>query len=133
MNQKQNQKQNIAGKDTPILVSKHFYERWNERVDKSIDNLQDFRNIMAELLRDKTLLHLSGDYFMLENVIVVCSEDNKGNKVLLTTLGIKENCPFVYQTIKYNGAKYFKKILREYGNLYLGEEAKPGDVNFKYN
>lgn len=133
MKKKEIKKANIKGKDANFIISKHFHQRWLERVDKTYDTLPAFKEVMLEYLGKSTLSHISGDYFLLNGIIIVADFDKYGNVILLTTLGKKDNCPDVYNTIKFNGARYFKKILREYGNLYLGPEAPVGKQVFMYN
>ncbi len=123
----------IMGQNTTFIISKHFFDRWTERVDKTYEgDIEGFKEAFNSCLSRGYLSHISGDYFLFKDILLVASRVDDGRVLLLTVLGSINVCENVYGIIRKYGSIYFKKILREYGNLYLGPEAPKGEIRFAY-
>ena len=102
-----------------INVTHHFYQRWCERVfghKKDISGIYDHVN--KEIADCKTLKAVSGDFYLLNDYLVIAAK--KENTVtLITTFGPTNECSTVYNYIKSHGAFSFNQTLKKYGKLPL--------------
>lgn len=105
--------------ENQVNITYHFYQRWKERVlvhNKTNNDI--YEHVNKKVAECKTLKAVSGDYYLLDDYLVIAAK--KDNIVtLITTFGDTEECQNVYDYIKSHGAFSFNQTLKKYGKIPL--------------
>lgn len=99
----------------------HFFRRWNERIkEPRFDNKKELADYIRKKYPANIVKHVSGDYYIMSNLIVTCAEDKKKNNIVfITVYGTIENNPILYNILITQGVKGVKKTHKLYGKIPL--------------
>lgn len=114
-----NESVDISLEENEVNITNHFCKRWNERVLDEPETMEDVQNhLKTHISTCKTLKAVSGDFYLLNDYLVIAAK--KENIVtLITTFGSTKECNTVYEYIKNYGAFSFNQTIKKYGKIPL--------------
>ena len=104
-----------------IILSDHFFDRWNERVQRiTFNDKAELEEYIKTNFDKNKMYHLNGDHYLLDGIMggIFITADKKNDKIkLITTLGTYNDNPVVYNLII---SGEMNSIIKRYGKINLG-------------
>lgn len=99
----------------------HFFNRWNERVlGPKFEEKDELELYIKENYSAKKIKHLSGDYYLMDDLVITCSIDEDDNSIVFITIyGDKKDNPILYNILISEGVMAFKKARKKYGKMNI--------------
>ena len=101
----------------------HFFNRWNQRIKTpKFENKFELEDYIKKNYPAKKMQHISGDYYLMNNIITTCTIDKTDNSLLFVTIyGTIEDNYILYNILITEGAKGVSKIHKKYGKIKLSK------------
>lgn len=103
-----------------IVLSDHFFERWNERIKRiNFKSKEDLQKYIRRNFNKRNMYHLDGDHYLMDKMIggiYLTAVKEDGRIYLITTLGLYKDNPVMYNIIT---SGEMKKIISKYGKINL--------------
>lgn len=112
-----------GSKKSDFRFTNHFFDRWNERVANPIfENKIDLEDYIKENFNHKNIEHISGDYYIMDDLIITCANDeNDGHIIFITIYGTIEDNPILYNVLITQGVYGVKKTHKLYGKININQ------------
>lgn len=110
-------------KNEDFRFTNHFFKRWNQRMKcPKFEYKDDLEKYIKENYPAKKIKHISGDYYIMDNIIITCTKDNTDNSLLFVTVyGTVEDNFILYNILITEGAKGVSKTHKKYGKIKLSK------------
>lgn len=101
----------------------HFFERWNQRIkNPQFDTKEEMGEYIKKIYPPKSVCHIDGDYYLIDDIIVTCTEDKNNDAVLFVTVyGKVEDNFILYNILTTEGARGVVKTQKRYGKIELSK------------
>lgn len=101
----------------------HFLDRWNERIKSpKFEYKDDLEKYIKKNYGPNNIKKISGDYYLMGDIIVTCTEDSTDDTLLFVTIyGKVEDNYILYNILTTEGANSVTKIQKKYGKINLSK------------